>query len=429
MASIPIKRVFALCDANSFYASCEKVFRPDLEGKPIVVLSNNDGCVIAQSKEAKELLEIYMCRPWHELEKEAERLGVICFSSNYELYGNMSNRFMQTLSQFTFRQEVYSIDESFLEMTGINRDYTEYGHEIRDTVKRWTGLPICVGLGHTKTLSKLANHIAKKQSRFNGVCDLTTMDSKELDAIMESIPVSKVWGVGKRLELRLNALGVHNILRLKRASTKRVRDEFGIVLETTVRELNGEVIMDMQDRLPDAKQVMSSRSFGARITELGDLQQAISYHASLASQRMRSKGLQANAIYIFAQNSPFDKAKFYPGQSTIGLPYPTDDTFEITQTALSLLKRVYKPGIYFQKAGVMLMDLVPKAIHQGDMFASKVSKIKKATLMETVDALNRKYSKGTIKFGGEGLQQNWRMRREFKSPNYTNSWDELPRLY
>lgn len=424
-----IKRVFALCDANSFYASCEKVFRPDLEGKPIVVLSNNDGCVIAQSKEAKELLEIYMCRPWHELQKDAERLGVICFSSNYELYGNMSNRFMQTLSQFTFRQEVYSIDESFLEMTGINSDYTEYGHKIRDTVKDWTGLPICVGFGHTKTLSKLANHIAKKQARFNGVCDLTTMDPKELDAIMESIPVSKVWGVGKRLELRLNALGVHNILRLKRASTKRVRDEFGIVLETTVRELNGEVIMDMEDRLPDAKQVMSSRSFGSRITELGDLQQAISYHASLASQRMRSKGLQTNAIYVFAQNSPFDKAKFYPGQSTIGLPYPTDDTFEITQVALSLLKRVYKPGIYFQKAGVMLMDLVPKAIHQGDMFANKASNIKKATLMQTVDALNRKYSKGTIKFGGEGLQQNWRMRREFKSPNYTNSWDELPRLY
>ncbi|HSI42834.1 MAG TPA: translesion error-prone DNA polymerase V subunit UmuC [Methylotenera sp.] len=429
MASTNIKRVFALCDANSFYASCEKVFRPDLEGKPIVVLSNNDGCVIAQSKEAKELLEIYMCRPWHELQKEAERLGVICFSSNYELYGNMSNRFMQTLSQFTFRQEVYSIDESFLDMTGINRDYTAYGHEIRDTVKLWTGLPICVGFGHTKTLSKLANHIAKKQSRFNGVCDLTTMDTKELDAIMESIPVDKVWGVGKRIGLRLNALGVYNILRLKRASTKRVRDEFGIVLETTVKELNGEVIMDMQDRLPDAKQVMSSRSFGARVTRLEELQQAISYHASLASQRMRSKGLYANAIYVFAQNSPFDKAKFYPGQSIIGLPYPTDDTFEITQTALSLLKRVYKPGIYFQKAGVMLMDLVPKTIHQGDMFACTANQAKKANLMQTVDALNRKYSKGTIKFGGEGLRQNWRMRREFKSPNYTNDWNELPMLH
>lgn len=429
MASTPIKRVFALCDANSFYASCEKVFRPDLEGRPIVVLSNNDGCVIAQSKEAKEILEIYMCRPWHELQKDAERLGVVCFSSNYELYGNMSNRFMETLSQFTFHQEVYSIDESFLEMTGINRDYTEYGHEIRDTVKRWTGLPICVGFGHTKTLSKLANHIAKKQARFDGICDLTTMDTHELDAIMESLPVSKIWGVGSRLELRLNALGVHNILRLKRASTKCVRDEFGIVLETTVRELNGEVIIDMEDRLPEAKQVMSSRSFGARVNELGDLQQAISYHASLASQRMRSKGLYANAIYVFAQNSPFHKAPFYGGSLTMGLPSPTDNTFQINQAAQWLLKRIYKPGIYYQKAGVMLMDLVPKAGQQGDLFDYNANHIKKTTLMQTVDALNSKYSKGTIKFGGEGLQQHWRMRRNFKSPNYTNSWDELPRLY
>lgn len=204
MPSTPTNRIFALCDANSFYASCEKVFRPDLEGKPIVVLSNNDGCVIAQSKEAKEILEIYMCRPWHELQADAEKLGVICFSSNYELYGNMSNRFMLTLKQFALRQEVYSIDESFLEMTGINRNLTEYGIEIKDTVKQWTGLPICVGFGHSKTLSKLANHIAKKQTRFNGVCDLTSMEVTEVDKMMESLPVSKVWGVGSKLEARLN---------------------------------------------------------------------------------------------------------------------------------------------------------------------------------------------------------------------------------
>ncbi|MBA3695410.1 MAG: translesion error-prone DNA polymerase V subunit UmuC [Methylotenera sp.] len=429
MASTNIKRVFALCDANSFYASCEKVFRPDLEGKPIVVLSNNDGCVIAQSKEAKEILEIYMCRPWHELQKDAERLGVICFSSNYELYGNMSNRLMQTLSQFTFRQEVYSIDESFLEMTGIKRNFTEYGHEIKKTVKQWTGLPICVGFGHTKTLSKLANHIAKKQNRFNGICDLTTMEIKELDDIMESLPISKVWGVGSRLELKLNALGVHNILRLKQADTKRIQDEFGIVLETTVRELNGEVIMDMEDRLPEAKQVMSSRSFGARISELQELQQAISYHASLASQRMRSKGLYANAIYVFAQNSPFDKAPFYGGCLTIGLPSPTDNTMQINQAAQWLLKRIYKPNIYYQKAGVMLMDLVPKAGQQGDLFDYNANHVKKTKLMQTMDALNKKYSKGTIKLGGEGLTQDWKMRRNFKSPNYTSSWEELPRLY
>lgn len=429
MALTPIKRVFALCDANSFYASCEKVFRPDLEGKPIVVLSNNDGCVVAQSKEAKEILEIYMCRPWHELQDDAERLGVICFSSNYELYGNMSNRFMQTLSQFTFRQEVYSIDESFLDMTGINRDYSKYGLEIKDTVKRWTGLPICVGFGHSKTLAKLANHIAKKQDKFNGVCDLTTMCPTDLDQIMESLPVSKVWGIGSRLELQLNAVGVNNILRLKRADPKRIRDEFGVLLERTINELNGQVMLDMEDRLPEAKQVMSSRSFGARVSDFEELKQAIAYHAGMAAERMRAKGLYTNAVYVFAQNSPFDKAAFYGKSLTIGLPSPTDNTMQINQAAQWLLKRIFKPGIYYQKAGVMLMGLVPKAGQQGDLFDYNANHIKKTKLMETMDALNKKYAKGTIKLGGEGLTKDWKMRRNFKSPNYTGNWNELPKLY
>lgn len=428
MLSTPIKRIFALCDANSFYASCEKVFRPDLEGKPIVVLSNNDGCVIAQSKEAKEMLEIYMCRPWHELQADAEKLGVICFSSNYELYGNMSNRFMETLKQFAPRQEVYSIDESFLEMTGINRNLTEYGIEIKDTVRQWTGLPICVGFGYSKTLSKLANHIAKKQARFNGVCDLTSMEVTEVDKIMESLPVSKVWGVGSRIEARLNSVGVHNILRLKRADRKRIRDEFGVVLESTVQELNGEVMMDMEERLPDARQVMSSRSFGTRVTALEELKQAIAYHAGIAGARMRSKGLYANAVYVFAQNSPFDKAQFYAGSLTVGLPSPTDSTVLITRAAQWLLKQIYKSGIYYQKAGVMVMDLVPKAGQQGDLFSYNAGHAKDTNLMTVMDTINKKYAKGTIKLAGEGIERPWKMRRNFKSPNYTGNWDDLPKV-
>jgi DNA polymerase V len=197
------KRVYALADANSFYASAEKVFRPDLEGKPIVVLSNNDGCVIAQTKEAKAVLDIRMAKPWFELEAEGKKHGVVVFSSNYELYADMSNRFMQTLRQFAPRQEVYSIDESFLDMTGVQRNLTEYGQEIRGTVKQWTRLPICVGFGHSKTLAKLANHCAKKQPVWNGVCDLTALSEAEVDAILEELPVSTVWGVGRRLEVRL----------------------------------------------------------------------------------------------------------------------------------------------------------------------------------------------------------------------------------
>ncbi|ADQ84253.1 translesion error-prone DNA polymerase V subunit UmuC [Methylovorus sp. MP688] len=423
-----LKRVFALADANSFYASCEKVFRPDLEGKPVVVLSNNDGCVVAQSKEAKALLKLWMCRPWFEIEEEALRLGVVPFSSNYELYANMSNRFMTTLRQFSPRQEVYSIDESFLEMTGITRNLTDYGQEIKRTVKDWTGLPICVGFGHSKTLAKLANHCAKKQPQWEGVCDLTALSERELEAILGQLPVDTVWGVGRRLQASLATVGVENVLRLKRADPKRVRDKFGVVLERTVRELNGEVLLDLEEMVPEAKQVMSSRSFGARVHQLKDLEEAISYHASNASQRLRSKGLYANAVYIFIQNSPFDKAEYYGPSCTVALPCPTDNTLQINKAALWLLRRIYRPGIYYQKAGVMLMELVPKEGQQQELLGCSEATPKAQALMDTLDRINSKYSKGTLKVASEGLEKAWVMRRGFKSPNYTGDWGQLRRI-
>jgi DNA polymerase V len=223
----PNRPVFALADANSFYASCEKVFRPDLRNSPVVVLSNNDGCVIAQSREAKAL-GIRMAGPWFEVEERAKEIGAVAFSSNYELYANMSNRFMATLSQFSPRQEVYSIDECFLDLTGMRWDLAAYGHEIKETVTCWTGLPMCGGIGYSKTLAKLANYYAKKQPELNGVCDFTRMNDDELDTVLEGLPVSSVWGIGRRLENSLKVLGVENVLRLKRASLRRIRDRFGI---------------------------------------------------------------------------------------------------------------------------------------------------------------------------------------------------------
>jgi DNA polymerase V len=425
----PSEPVYALADANSFYASAEKVFRPELEGKPIVVLSNNDGCVIAQSKEAKAILEIYMCRPWFELEKQAAKLGVIVFSSNYELYANMSNRFMRTLRQFSPRQEVYSIDESFLDMSGIRRDLTLYGQEMKATVKEWTGLPICVGFGHTKTLAKLANHCAKKQAYWNGVCDFTGLSESKLKDIYEQLPVSAVWGVGGRLERRLNAHGVHNVWRLKKANCKRIRDEFGVVLERTIKELNGESWLELEEMLPEAKQVMSSRSFGARVSNLQDLEQAISFHASLAAQRMRSKRLYANAVYVFVQNSPFDMAEFYQCGLSVHLPSTTDCTLQITQASLWLLRKIYQPGVYYQKAGVMLLDLVPSDGLQRDLFGYSAEDTKASALMSALDRVNQKYGKGTVRLASEGYVKQWSMRREYKSPNYTGSWNELPKVY
>lgn len=420
------ERIFALADANSFYASAEKVFRPDLEGKPIVVLSNNDGCVIAQTKEAKAVLDIHMARPWFELENEARKHNVVVFSSNYELYAEMSNRFMATLRQFTPRQEVYSIDESFLEMTGIQRNLTEYGQEIKAMVKQWTRLPICVGFGHSKTLAKLANHCAKKQPEWNGVCDLTSLPETELNAMLEKLPVSTIWGVGRRLEVRLNKVGIMDVLRLKRADPKRIRDHFGVLMERTVKELNGEPWLELDDMLPEAKQVMSSRSFGARVTHLADLTQAISFHAANAAQRMRKKGLSANAVLVFIQNSPFDQAEYYGNSEVVGLPAPTDCTFHINKAALWLLKRIYKTGIYYQKAGVMLVDLVPNGGRQTDLFGYTEQDGKTSQLMGTLDRINKKYSSGAIRLASEGVQKAWVMRRSFKSPNYLGDWKELP---
>ena len=387
-------KIFALADVNSMYASCEQVFRPDLNGKPVVVLSNNDGCVIAQNKEAKALLEIYMCRPWFELEQQAKKLGVVAFSSNYELYANMSNRFVATLKQFTPKLEVYSIDECFLDFTGMKRDLVAYGQEVKQTVKQWTGLPICVGIGHTKTLAKLANHTAKKKPHFNGVCDFTSMSASEIDTLMLALPVSKVWGVGSRLEATLNGLGVDNVLRLKNADPKRIRDRFGVVLERTVKELNSESWLELDELQPEAKQVMSSRSFGTRVDNLTELEEAVSFHATNASERMRKKGLYAQAVYVFIQNSPFDQAEYYAASKVIALPSPTNNTIKIANAALWSLKKMYKPNIYYQKAGVMLMDLVPESSQQLDIFGYSKNDAKSSVLMETMDQVNKKYSRG-----------------------------------
>ena len=421
----PNRPVFALCDANSFYASCEKIFRPDLRSTPVVVLSNNDGCVIAQSREAK-VLGIKMAGPWFEVEARAREIGVVEFSSNYELYANLSNRFMATLRQFSPRQEVYSIDECFLDFTGIKRDLVAYGQEIKETVMRWTGLPICVGVGHSKTLAKLANHCAKKQPAFNGVCDFTHMSQDELNAMMETLPVSSVWGIGRRLEASMKTLGVENVLRLKRANIRRMRDRFGITMQRTIQELNGEPWLELDEVIPTAKQVMSSRSFGERVESLPELREAISYHAANAAQRLRKQGLYAKAVSVFIQNSPFDQASFYGKTETVALPSPTDCSLQITNAVLWILKKMYKPQVYYQKAGVMLSELVAEGGQQIDLLGYSSPGNRPGKLMETVDNINRKYHRSTIHLASEGVARTWSMRRSFKSQNYTGDWKDLP---
>ena len=240
--------------------------------------------------------------------------------------------------------------------------------------------------------------------------------------------MSKVWGVGSKLEAKLNRLGVDNVLRLKRADPKRIRDAFGVLLERTIKELNGEVWLDFDEVPSEAKQVMSSRSFGTRVTSLNDLSEAISYHASNAGQRLRKQGLYANAVHVFIQNSPFDEAPFYGNSVSVALPSPTDCSLKITRVALWLLKKIYRPDIYYQKAGVMLMDLVNTGGQQQDLYSDSAQLIRSTNLMYTMDRINKKYAKGTIKLASEGTDRIWAMRRSFKSPNYTNDWHELPVL-
>jgi DNA polymerase V len=419
-------RIFLHVDVKSMYVSCELIERPDLWGRPVVALSNNNGCIIAQNDEAKAILEIYMCRPWFEVQNQAKKLGVTHFASHYELYAHHSSKFVETLKQFAPRVEIYSIDECFLDMTGMNVNFNDYGHVIKNTVFKWTRLPVRVGFGHTKTLAKLANDCAKKQARFNGVCDLTTMSKSDLDDLMRSLPVKKVWGVGDKLAEHLNSLGVDNVLRLKNASPKRIRDRFGVVLERTVKELNGESWLEFEEDQPQAKQVMSSRSFGVRIDNYSAMQEAITFHASNAAQRMRSKKLFTQAVYIFIQNSPYDQAEYCDPDLQVRLPSPTDCSIKITNAALWLLKKIYVPGVYYLKAGVMLMDLVPKGGQQRDLFSYSKNDVKESKLMSTLDEVNRKYGRGTLKLASEGLNKSWAMRRDFKSPNYIGDWNELP---
>lgn len=421
------KPVFALADVNSMYCSCERAFRPDLHKTPIVVLSNNDGCVIAQTREVKEL-GIEMAQPWFEVKERAQAIGVVAFSSNYEMYASFSNRFVETLRHFAPRVEVYSIDECFLDLTGMNRDLEKYGRRIKDTVLQWTTLPICVGIGHSKTLAKLANKVAKKQERFGGVCDFTNMSESELDTLLEQIDVDKVWGVGRRYAKRLNQLGVRNVLRLKRANPSRVRDEFGVVLMRTVQELNGIPCQELTEEIEPSKQVMSSRSFGQRVSTLEGLREAITFHASSATARLREQGLYAQAVHCFIQNSPFDERPYFGRSLTIGLPTPTNDTFKIMEAALMLLERMYAPDVYYQKAGVMLMELVPAAGQQMDLLGYSADAGRAESLMTTIDRINERYGRHTIRSALQGFRNDWSMRRELKSRNYTADWNELPTI-
>lgn len=423
--------VFALVDANNFYASCEKLFDPRLAGKPVVVLSNNDGCVVARSAEAKAL-GVPMGAPWHQLRELARREGIVARSSNYALYSDLSNRLVEVLGQFCPRVEVYSIDESFLDLEGFAvqdpEGLTGYGQQIRRRIRDWLGLHVCVGLGPTKTLAKLANHCAKKGlAGADGVCDFGTMTDGELTSLFERIPVGEVWGVGRKIAARLEEIGIKTVRNLRDGGPDTIRALFSVVLERTVRELRGVSCLTLEEMVPAKQQIMSSRSFGQYVYELAELREAVASYMGKAAEKLRAQNSVAGAVQVHIRTNPFKaKEPQYQRTATVPLPSPTADTRELTRWALHLLDDMYKPGFAYQKAGVMLSELQPKGVVQGCLFSAPAADEQSDAVMRAMDAINAKWGRGTLRSSAEGVTKAWQMRRGNLSPAYTTSWEDVP---
>ena len=419
---------FALCDANAFYCSCERVFNPRLALTPLVVLSNNDGCIVARTSEVKAL-GIPMGQPWFQVRARAESHGVKALSSNYALYADMSQRFMAVLGQFSPDLEVYSIDEAFLLLDGLgNGDLAAYGRTIRARVLQWTGLPICVGIAPTKTLAKLANHVAKRHPDYAGVCDLRLIPARDLDRLLAALPATDVWGIGPRLGARLAAIGITTALSLREAPAKRLRAAFSVMLERTVLELNGVSCLDLEEVTPKRRQIVVSRSFGLAVTDKAGLREAVTTYATRAAEKLRRQASVAGRVMVFIHTNYFSAtAPPYAASVTVPLADPSADTRRIVAAVLLGLDAGYRDGHRYVKAGVMLLDLRDREVQQGSLWpATPVMAARSARLMTVLDGVNRRMGRDAMIFAGAGVVKPWRMRQQRVSPRYTTRWSDLP---
>ena len=413
---------FALVDCNSFYASCERIFRPDIKKKPVVVLSNNDGCVVALSKEAKQL-GIKMCEPWFKIEKSFQKKGGVAFSSNYELYADVSSRVMQTLEHLSPKVEVYSIDEAFLDLAGI-QECEKFGYQCKETIDRWVGVPVCVGIGPTKTLAKVANYGAKHYPATNGVVDLT--DKSRRKKLMALMPVREVWGVGSRINKKLNGLGIKTALELAEIDTKLIKRKFSSVLERTVMELKGYPCIALEQQPKTKKQIVVSRTFSRKVNDLDSINEAVSDYASRACEKLRREEQYCKMISVFVRTNYFRKQdKQYQGFKSYKLFSPTNDTRDILNITRYLTKEIFKADINFIKAGVMLSDFYDEGVYQGDLFRPIDQRVNSKKLMTTVDRINNS-GIGKVTFASQGIKKTWSMRRQLKSPRYLTNWEEIP---
>jgi DNA polymerase V len=413
---------FGLIDCNNFYVSCERAFQPALQGKPVVVLSNNDGCVIARSEEAKAL-GIPMGLPAFQMEERFPDHTIEVYSSNYALYGDMSERVMTTLAQFTPEVEVYSIDEAFLNLAGCgDGDLAAYGHCIRQTVRQWTGIPVSIGIGETKTLAKLANRVAKRMKDAQGVVDLTASSHQE--EVLAAIPVQDIWGIGPSYTRLLQSHSIHTALALRQAKDWWIRKKMGVVGLRIVWELRGISCLSLIQCPPPKKSLMVSRSFGQSITTVAEMREAVATYMSRAAEKLRRGQLAAGVLTVFITTNHFSDELQYSNAVTLTLPVATNDTAELLAYALCGMEHIFQTGFRYKKAGILLTELVPAQQIQLSLFDNR-DRERSARLMAAVDYINTRMGAGTIRYAAVGVRNRWKMRSTRRSPRYTTRWEEL----
>lgn len=417
--------MYALIDCNNFYVSCERVFRPELNKRPVVVLSNNDGCFISRSDEVKHL-NIPMGAPYFKWKEEIERHNAVVFSANFPLYGDISNRVMTILQRYTPQIEVYSIDEAFLDLSTVRSDnLTVYAETIRNTIQQWVGIPTSIGIGPTKSLAKLANKMAKKYKDMypGGVCNF--YDVANLDDLLKGIPVEEVWGIGRNLSVVLRAHGIKSVYQLKQAPDAWVRKALSVTGLRIVWELRGMSCLPLEAVRPLKKGITTSRSFGQPVRFKKELQEAISSYTARAAEKLRNDHAIASCIYVYIRTSPFQEGGYYGNGHTIALPQPTSYTPELAKYALQCLDKIYRPHMNYKKAGVMVTGILPNDRTQLSIFENTEHLEKKNHLMKAVDIINAMYGRRKVRFASEGIIKLWSGKSELRSPRYTSEWKEL----
>jgi DNA polymerase V len=419
------QRTFALVDCNNFYASCERVFYPKLREKPVIVLSNNDGCVIARSDEAK-LLGIKMGAPAFEFNDIIEKEKVFVFSANYALYGDISARVMNTISSFSPEVEIYSIDEAFIDLSeNKEEDAGLFAARMLDTIRKWTGMPVSVGIGRTKTQAKVANYVAKRNPEYNGICDLS--NTNDNDGTFQTIPIEELWGIGRVYGKFLRDHNITNLLDFKNADENWVRNHLHVIGQKTLLELRGISCISLENDSPDKQSICSSRSFGKPLTQFEDIEQATSTFVSMAAAKLRRQKSCARAVFVFLMTNRFSTSPKYVNSISIQLPVATNITSELIHYAIKGLKKIYRKGYLYKKSGVVFTDLIPEENVQAALW-DILNREKLTELMSIVDKINSGIGKGSLKFAIQGTKRKWKMKQERLSPSYTGNWNDILKI-